>query len=624
MHSSPGPQSILLVGPPNSGKTTLFNWITHSRFRAVNYPGSTVDCFRGLSHPSYGRIVNVVDSPGIYGLNAESSDEAITVELLRFDPKMGDLRAAIVCVDSTQLERHLPLVLKLQHLGWPLVVALTMPDLSQRSGQVVDRLALQNILKVPVIEVDGRTGAGVTEVMAQVSRLRPLTNEDKEAGLKKPELDPLEVSKTVSGWLKDIRHSQKAGLTPQMITARIDQWLLHPIGGAIGFVVAMVLIFTAVFWLADPLMSGVDAGFSWLAEYLRVLLPEGIWNDFVVNGIVSSFAAVLVFTPQILILFFLMSLLEDSGYLARAATLVDRPLSFFGLSGRAFVPLLSGYACAVPAIMAVRTIRSTRERWLAISVIPLLSCSARLPVYALLLAYLFQGEPAWKAGLALTSLYLGSAFVGVSAAGILNRILKEKHPSSFLMELPLYRRPQLRLAVRYALTRTQAYIRRAGPVIFTLALVLWAGTNFPSPEPDQNFLAQVGQAVEPVFRPMGVDWRVGAALLSAFAAREVFVSALALVFGVEGGDDDVGIRQSIVNQMHEAHSSDGALIFTSSSVLGLILFFMIALQCSSTVAIAARETGSWRFALSQLLVLNGVAYLVAVGAVQTARLLGVQ
>lgn len=613
-------QSIVLVGPPNAGKTTLFNWITNSKFRAVNYPGSTVDCLKGLSHPKFGRPLAVVDSPGIYGLRGDSPDEEVTVRLLRHDRKLGALDAAIVCVDATQLERHLPLVIQIQSLGWPVAVALTMPDLESESGITTDMKSLSQSLGVPVVRIDGRLGLGVEELLEAVRGVGEQCPVPDEISHEKALAEARAVAAETS-------RRGKVATSPLERSVRLDSWLLHPVWGLVFFLIVMISLFTAVFWLADPLMGLVDAGFSRLGETVHSVFGKTGFADFLADGLIASFGAVLVFVPQILILFILLGVLEDSGYLARAATLVDRPLAAVGLSGRAFVPLLSGYACAVPAIMAARTIRSARERWIAISVIPLLSCSARLPVYALLLTFLFNGASAWKAGLTLALIYLGSLVVGAVAAAVLDRMIKNRGESSFLLELPVYRAPKWRVIVRNAVLRTQSYVKRAGPVIFVLAIVLWWASNYPKPADDvpsgqaigQSYAGQAGKLIEPVFEPMGVDWRVGFGLISAFAAREVFVSAMALVFDVTTEGEDDTIRGALLDKMRAARLADGTPVFTMASVIGLILFFMIALQCTSTTAVVGRETGSWRFAVMQVLVLNVVAYVVSVLVVQLLR-----
>lgn len=613
-------QSLVLVGPPNAGKTTLFNWITNSRYRAVNYPGSTVDCLKGQSHARYGRPLTVVDSPGIYGLEGDSPDEEVTIRLLKHDRKLGRLDAAVVCVDATQLERHLPLVFQVQALGWPVVVALTMHDLERTSGIEIDLDHLKKLIGVPVIRIDGRLGLGVEELIREAR--------DLSLACPVPEkMDQSAVLKKTRNMVAKISTHKVLASSPLEKTVRLDQWLLHPVWGIVAFLSITMALFTAVFWLADPLMSFVDGGFSALGFFIHEGLGGTLLADFLADGIVASFGAVLVFVPQILILFLLLGVLEDSGYLARAATLIDRPLAAVGLSGRSFVPLLSAYACAVPAIMAARTIRSARERWIAISVIPLMSCSARLPVYALLLTFLFSGDAAWKGGLALALIYLGSMVIGALAAAVLDRLVKGKGDSSFLLELPIYRAPQWKVVSRNAILRTQSYVKRAGPVIFVLAMVLWFATNFPRPEAGESvaeatqtsYAGQAGQWIEPVFEPMGVDWRVGFGLISAFAAREVFVSAMALVFGVTTEGEEGTIRSALIDRMRAAKLPDGAPVFTLASVLGLIVFFMIALQCTSTTAVAGRETGSWRFAVTQVVVLNLVAYVLSVLVVQALQ-----
>ena len=336
-------------------------------------------------------------------------------------------------------------------------------------------------------------------------------------------------------------------------------------------------------------------------------------------------SSVLVFVPQIFILFIGISLLESSGYLARAATIIDKPFSKLGMSGRSFVPVLSGFACAVPAIIASRNIPSTRDRWITNFIIPLMTCSARLPVYTLLLAFVFKNEAAWKPGLALALIYIVSTLIGALAAGLVNKFLPQKEASFFMMELPLYRRPRVQVLLKQGLSRTYSYIKRAGPVILVLSVFIWVASNFPHNEIqdpqqklEQSYLGKTGHFLEPVFKPMGLDWRVGIGLISAFAAREVFVSSLVIVFNVTDNNEQTQ-QNSLLENMRAATFSDGSRIFTVPSIVGLILFFMIALQCMSTVAISMKENNSWKYAISQLVVFNLVAYLLAVGVFQLLK-----
>jgi ferrous iron transport protein B len=384
--------------------------------------------------------------------------------------------------------------------------------------------------------------------------------------------------------------------------------------------------------MAAPVMDFIDGKFSALADLITNNVP-GHAGEFLGSGLIAGIGGVVIFVPQIFILAFGIGLLESTGYLARVAALVDKPLSTVGLGGRSFVPLLSGFACAIPAIMATRNISSRKERLIAQSIIPFMTCSARLPVYALLIGFLYGDDHPFIAGLVLTVLYLGSLVVGAIAAHIISLFVKDKSPSRLLMELPLYRRPHLKILLMQSLSKSKAFLTKAGPIILVLAVVLWFGTNFPRREAvngvevskavvaQGSYAADVGRSIEPVFRPMGVDWRVGFGLISAFAAREVFVSALALGFNVDT-DDETAQSAGLLAAMNRASFPDGTPIFTTATVVGIILFFMIALQCTSTVGVLKREMGSWKPALLQLFFSNLVAYNIAVVAVNFLKFLG--
>ncbi len=395
-------------------------------------------------------------------------------------------------------------------------------------------------------------------------------------------------------------------------------------------------------------MDLVNDGFSLLSDFTVNLLGEGIIGDLVSNGIISGLGSVLVFLPQILILFLILGLLEDSGYLARGAMLIDKPLSKIGLNGKSFVPLLSGFACAIPAIMATRTITNRRERLLTIFIIPLMSCSARLPVYALLIAFLTPQEKPWIGGISLAAIYIFSITGSVVIAAIINkfkgRLIKENDNSSFILELPAYRKPKLSIVINNTLKNAKQYVRKAGPVILYLSLILWVLTYFPNYDPavrdvtdkspeeitqlkdaeriSTSYAAYMGKFIEPVMKPIGMDWRVGVSLIATFAAREVFVSSLALIFKITDTGDD--LQNSILNAMKDAKIGDtDQKLFTTATTTGLIVFFVFALQCLSTVAIAKKETGSWRIPVLQIIIFTSIAYILTFMTVNGLRAFGI-
>lgn len=619
-------QVIALVGSPNSGKTTLFNWITGSKFKTVNYAGSTVDAHRGSTLPVYGERLSVLDTPGIYSLQPHGQDEEVTLRALT---ATDEVRAVVVVLDGTQLNRQLYLVRQIQELRLPMVVAVTMMDLVKGSGRRLDLDKLAELIDSPVIAVDGRLGGGVADVLEAA---RTLTVAAVPRTVRSLSWDDARIEREVAvaeSWTRAVVYKAPDRSSLDHLR-KLDRYLLHPVWGVLFFVLIMGGLFSSIFWLAAPMMDLVDAAFGWTVQFISHTLGEGVVGDFVGNGVVAGVGAVMVFVPQIFILFLGFTLLEDSGYLSRAATIVDRPLHKLGLSGRAFVPILSGFACAVPAVMASRNIRSARERWITVFIIPFMTCSARLPVYALLLTFLFRGERAWLAGLALTGLYLGGLVLGSIAAMILNRILGAARESHFLMELPVYRWPKAGFTLRIAVRRTRNYVRRAGPTIFMFVLALWIGTHVPwrghdvSPteQLETSVVGQLGRVLEPVFEPMGLDWRAGLGMMSAFVAREVFVSSLAVIFSI-ADTDEASLQDSLLARMYDARLPDGSPLFTVASVCGLLVFFMIALQCLSTTGVTWREMGSWKYAIGQLVALNVLAYVIAVAVVQGLRLCGI-
>jgi ferrous iron transport protein B len=633
--------TVCLAGVPNAGKTALMNGLTGGGFQTANYPGATVTLSRGKSRIELGPQFTVVDLPGVHSTAATTPEEALSCEVI--ESRHASIRpdALIIVVDATQLERHLKFAAYVARQGKPFVIALTMTDLLAQSGQSVSTKKLSAALDAPVVAVDGRTAWGVEELTDELRRRidEPGADQNRLASL---DDDPVAAYRQIERLLEQsgaLRRGRALQLAAETFTSRLDRIVLNRWLGFPIFFLILGTLFASIFWAARPFMDLVDWGFKSLGELALHVLPAGVFSRFIAEGVLGGVGAVAVFFPQIIILFFLMTLLEDSGYLSRGAALVDKPLSYFGLHGRSFVSMLSGYACAIPAVLAARTIPSRRERLLTIWILPLMSCSARLPVYALLLAALLPGA-AGKAGMALATIYVSSLLTGALTAGLISRFVMRKRSASMLaMELPLYRKPLLLPTLRITWSRASAYLKKAGTPIVIISSVLWLLSNFgfgarqadlseagrpplvASSDLDHSFAAQIGQTMEPALHPMGVDWRVGVGLLSAFAAREVFVSTMAIVFHV--ADDEESRQQGLLENMRAAtFAGTDRRVFTTSSIVGLIVFFFISLQCLSTVAVVRSESGSWRFAAMQLLFYSGIGYLLASATVQVLRLFG--
>ncbi|MBI4467838.1 MAG: ferrous iron transporter B [Acidobacteria bacterium] len=634
--------TVCLVGMPNAGKTSLMNQLTGGHLHTANYPGVTVTYSRGKSASRWGPEMHLVDIPGVHSPFEPSPEEDLACQIIAGRHKAVQPDAFILVADATQLERHLKFAGHVARQGRPLVVALTMTDLFPRLRLSVDVPKLADALGVPMVVVDGRTGEGSAELLAQVKLAaeRPVPMNV----LRRLPEDPVEAYRAVDELLERsgaLISARSEVLTADRITARIDRIVLHRYFGFPIFFVILAGLFAAIFWAARPFMEGIDAAFSAAGNLVIEALPGNVLARFVGEGLIGGVGAVAVFFPQIVILFFLMTMLEDSGYLARGAALVDRPLSALGLHGRSFVPMISGFACAIPAVFAARSIPSHRERLLTIWILPLMSCSARLPVYALLLAALLPAHAAWTAGFSLAGIYLLSLVAGALVAGMTSRlVLRKRFLSVLAMELPLYRRPQWKPIFRVSWLRSSSYLKRAGVPIVVVSAALWLLSNFgfgshtpveaavssatlvAQADLENSFAGRLGHTLEPVLKPMGVDWRVGVGLISAFAAREVFVSSMAIIFHVSGDEQDQ--QPGLLEQMRSAtFANTSQHVFTPATIIGLIVFFFFSLQCFSTVAVVRKETNSSRFAVSQLLFYTGFGYVAAVMFVQGLRFLGV-
>ena len=646
MAASTDVKFAVLLGAPNAGKTSLYNHLTGARYKTVNYPGATVeysvgrlraagetsaatptrDCHTGEATPALEPgSIQILDTPGIVSIIPRSQDEQVALSALTtLDTVVGSApknpHLLIVLVDATQPARHLPLVREVVRAGFPVVVALTMNDLARKRGMELDPNRLSERIGVPVVEIDGRSGTGVAELVSCLEALLP------------PEPPPVSVPASLSDeriqdnfrWADEVaaacrREGAKTPTTVNPGLGRLDRLALHPFFGLLVFATVMTALFWSVFSAAAPFMDFTEGLFGSLGGWLGSVLPDGWIRGLLVDGVIAGGGAVFVFVPQIAILFLALGLLEDSGYLARGAMIVDRFLSVIGLNGKSFVPLLSGNACAIPAAMAARTIPGRRERYLTLLVIPLMSCSARLPVWGLLLGFLVPPERPWLGGLALTGIYLLSLVFASAMAVVGGKLLKiEPSHTGFQVELPLWRPPTFRTVVVSAWDRTVSYVKRAGLTILAVSVVFWAFMTFPSPE--NSVMMGLGRLLEPLLAPMGVDWSVGVALIAAFAAREVFVSALAVVYSIQGAEDSTA---GLLEAMRQA-TFDGSAqhVFTPSSVAGLIVFFLIALQCLTTVAVMRKEVSN-KFALFQMLGFVVLAWALASLTVQGLRLLGV-
>jgi ferrous iron transport protein B len=641
----PAPLSVGLVGMPNAGKTTLMNALTGGSFHTANYPGVTVTISQGKSKAEFGHQITLVDLPGVHSAIAPSPEEELSCQVLEGRHPSVRLDALVLVIDATQLERHLKFAGYAARQGKPIVIALTMLDLLSRQKQSIDLAKLATALGLPIVPVDGRSGFGAANLLKAVRDIVACPNTIPSPLEKLPD-EPTTAYQAVRELIQQSGAVAKIAQRPIIsdgLTARIDGIVLHRYFGFPIFFLILTSLFASIFWLAKPFMDLIQEAFKLAGDKLTSFFPTSLVAHFFADGLLQGVGAVAVFFPQIIILFFLMTMLEDSGYLARGAALVDRPLSYLGLHGRSFVPMLSGFACAIPAVFAARAIPARRERLLTIWILPLMSCSARLPVYALLLAVLLPAGAAWKAGFGLAAIYIASLLISAAVAGIMGRIAFRRRSLSLLaMELPVYRTPQWKPILRMTWTRSTSFLKKAGTPIVIVSAILWLLTSFgfgaQQPKPvdappqaqhlvvasdmDHSFAAQLGHVMEPVLRPMGVDWRVGVGLISAFAAREVFVSTMAIVFHIP--DEEETRQQQLLEPMRTATFSNSSQpVFTTASIIGLIVYFFFSLQCLSTVAVVRRETNSWRIAGLQLLFYTGLGYIISVAVVQGLRLAGV-
>ena len=611
------PLRVALVGNPNSGKTALFNQLTGSRQKVANYTGVTVERKEGRLRAPSGREFAVLDLPGAYSLHPASLDEAITRDLCRgFYPGEAAPDVLLCVIDATNLRLHLRFALELRELGKPMVVALNMVDAAQRRGIQVDVAALERELGVPVVETVAVRKQGAKALVERLDAMVP----HLDAPVPGPE-GGIDYHAKVRGILSvAVRMPARTA----KIDDALDRWLLHPVFGLVSLAVVMFLIFQAVYAWATPLMDGIEAGFAWLGTFVGSVLPEGPLASLLTDGIIAGVGGVVVFLPQILILFFFILVLEESGYLPRAAFLLDRMMAAAGLSGRSFIPLLSSFACAVPGIMSTRSIQDPRDRLATILVAPLMTCSARLPVYALLIGAFIPQKTVWgvfnQQGLVLFGLYAAGILSALAMSWIMKKWRRDKSEHPLMLELPSYRLPHVRDLAVGLYERGMIFLKRVGGIILALTILLWVLLSFPAapagatmPAIDYSYAGQIGHAMAVFFAPLGFNWQICIALIPGLAAREVAVSSLATVYALSAADDDAA------SQALTPLISDG---WSLATALSLLVWYIYAPMCISTLATIKRETNSWKQMGFAAFYLFAAAYVAALITYQVTRALG--
>ena len=658
---------VALVGRPNTGKSSLFNRLTGLNQKVGNYPGVTMEKHVGLAKIGTGALAEVIDLPGVYSLHPSSDDERVVMQALttKSDAERSDVVVGLA--DGTNLKTCLFVFTQVLDLGFPAVLAVTMVDEMERRGAQLDIPALESALGVRVVPVNSRTGHGLDQLQEAILAAKPssqtpffqpagahlpwlqkkqecigagLTYRAWLDGLSDPDFvesvresgrsperaradEAIQRYRWVNQWLRKVYHYDPE--RDRRSAARFDRIVVHPLWGSILLFGVLFMLFQALFYGASVPMDAIDGGIARLAEWLHQLLPNGFLNHFLTSGLLPGIAGVLIFLPQIALLFSFIALLEESGYMARVVFIMDRFMRPFGLSGKSVVPLVSGTACAIPAVMSTRNMESSRERWLAIAVTPFMTCSARLPVYALIIGLVVPDTP-WLGisiqGLTLFGLYafgFGAALLG---SAVLNALAPKHASVPFLMEMPPYRMPIFRNVATAVWTRSRSFVVEAGKIIVSISIVLWFLANSgPNSLPDFNkeyqpmpieesYLGSIGRGIQPILAPLGYDWKISVAIASSFVAREVFVGTMATLYSVDS-DDIAPVRSRMAA---EINPDTGAPYFNLAVGVSLLVFYAFALQCMSTLAVVVRETRSWRFALVQFSTYAVIAYLAAWGA----------
>ena len=615
---------LALVGTPNSGKTSLFNALTGSRQKVANYPGVTVERKEGSFVTPLGRQVSVVDLPGTYSLRGRSHDEEITRDIVLGRASGEALPDLVLCVaDSTNLRLTIRLALELKRTGRPLLLVLNMFDIATRRGVSVDVAQLSEALGIPVVTSIAVRKGGTADLLRRTDEIAAQTaSSPVQQNLWQP-LTVAELRATQREADRIIAATISLPSRPDTWTARIDAVVLHPVAGLAILALILFVMFQAVFAWAQPLMELLSDSFTALGQLVHDNLPAGLLQSFLQNGVISGVGSVIVFLPQIVIIFLFILMLEDFGYMARAAFLMDRIMGGAGLHGRAFIPLLSSFACAIPGIMATRVIDNRRDRLTTILIAPLMTCSARIPVYTLIISAFIPDQQVWGwvnlRGLVMFGLYAAGIASALGVSFLIKFFMwRDYAPAPFMLELPDYKMPRARSILIGVYTRAKMFLQRAGTTIFSMMVLIWFLASFPlapagaqDPAINYSFAAMIGKALEPLLAPLGFNWQIAVALIPGMAAREVAVAALGTVYAIEGGK--------------EAAEQIGQMLATKWSLataLSLLAWYIFAPQCASTLAVIRRETGSWKWMAITFAYMFALAYAASLATYNIARALG--
>ncbi|MEM6298629.1 MAG: ferrous iron transport protein B [Bacteroidota bacterium] len=640
-------KKIALVGNPNSGKTSVFNQLTGLNQQVGNYPGITVDKKTGATRLSATENARIIDLPGTYSIRARSQDERVVSNIL-LNPEHEDFPdLVVVIVDAANLERNLLLFTQIYDLQVPVILGLNMIDIAERDGLTFDLKKLQTQLgNTPIVRMNARKGQGILELKQAIlnyNRSEDFTPFLEKENNKATEAAEEQVKQTQARFqkIKEVVSASVHKETPKndSFTRKLDRIVVHPVAGYAIFLGILTLIFQVIYSFSEVPMDFIDGVFGSLSYWAKEHLPEGIFVDLLAEGIIPGIGGVVIFIPQIVLLFLFIALLEETGYMARAVFIMDRLMRPFGLNGKSVVPMISGLACAIPAVMATRTISNYKDRLITILVTPLMSCSARLPVYALLIALVIPEETVLGVfdlrGLVLLAMYLLGLVMALFMALIFKWVIKAKQTGFLVMELPRYKVPRWNNVALTLLEKTRLFVFEAGKIILAISIVLWVLGSYGPPERmekavaeiqlsksdpeyekkvasvklENSFVGILGKQIEPIIKPLGYDWKIGIALLTSFAAREVFVGSMATIYSV---GEDFETDSSLIDRLRDETDPDtGKPIYTLATGLSLMVFYVFAMQCMSTLAIVRRETKSWKWPMIQLVYMTTLAYVAA-------------